>query len=101
MRLKTISTLLSGRRDIVVVASVSCIYGAGNPNDYEESIIRLSKGEKMSRNALLHRLVDSLYSRTTADFNRGNFRVKGDTIDVFLAYNDFAYRISFFGNDIE
>jgi excinuclease ABC subunit B len=101
MRLKTISTLLSGRRDIVVVASVSCIYGAGNPNDYEESIIRLSKGEKMSRNALLHRLVDSLYSRTTADFNRGNFRVKGDTIDVFLAYNDFAYRIIFFGNDIE
>lgn len=101
MRLKTISTLLSGRRDIVVVASVSCIYGAGNPNDYEESIIRLSKGEKMSRNALLHRLVDSLYSRTTADFNRGNFRVKGDTIDVFLAYNDFAYRISFFGNEIE
>ena len=101
MRLKTISTLLSGRRDIVVVASVSCIYGAGNPNDYEESIIRLSKGEKMSRNALLHRLVDGLYSRTTADFNRGNFRVKGDTIDVFLAYNDFAYRISFFGNDIE
>lgn len=101
MRLKTISTLLSGRRDVIIVASVSCIYGAGNPKDYQDSIIRLSKGTVMSRNALLHQLVDSLYSRTTDEFRRGNFRVKGDTVDVFLAYNDYGYRISFFGNEIE
>jgi excinuclease ABC subunit B len=101
MRLKTISTLLSGRRDVIIVASVSCIYGAGNPKDYEDSIIRLSKGDTLARNALLHRLVDSLYSRTTDDFKRGNFRVKGDVVDIYLAYNDFAYRISFFGNEIE
>jgi excinuclease ABC subunit B len=85
MRLKTITTLLSGRRDIIVVASVSCIYGAGNPTDYEESIIRIKKGDMIARNTLLHRLVDCLYSRTTADFNRGNFRVKGDTVDVFFS----------------
>jgi len=101
MRLKTISSLLSGRRDVLVVASVSCIYGAGNPNDYENSIIRVKKGDIMARNALLHRLVDSLYSRTTDEFKRGNFRVKGDIVDVCLANNDFAYRISFFGNEIE
>ncbi len=101
MRLKTISTLLSGRRDVIIVASVSCIYGAGNPKDYEDSIIRLSKGDTLARNALLHRLVDSLYSRTTDDFKRGNFRVKGDVVDIYLAYNDFAYRVSFFGNEIE
>ncbi|MCF8425249.1 MAG: excinuclease ABC subunit UvrB [Bacteroidia bacterium] len=101
MRLKTTSSLLSGRRDIVVVASVSCIYGAGNPKDYENSIIRLKKGDKLSRNTLLYSLVDSLYSRTTADFQRGNFRVKGDVVDVFPAYADIAFRISFFGNDIE
>ncbi len=101
MRLRTISSLLSGRRDIIVVASVSCIYGAGNPNDYENSIIRISKGQVLVRNKFLHALVDSLYSRTTEDFNRGNFRVKGDTVDVFLAYADYAYRISFFGNEVE
>ncbi len=101
MRLKTISSLLSGRRDVLVVASVSCIYGAGNPNDYENSIIRISKGQTIARNAFLHRLVDSLYSRTTDEFKRGNFRVKGDVVDVYLANNDFAYRISFFGNEIE
>ena len=101
MRLKTVSSLLSGRRDIIVVASVSCIYGAGNPSDYENTIIRISKGEKISRNTLLHKLVECLYSRTTADFKRGTFRVKGDTVDVFLAYGDFAYRIQFFGNEIE
>lgn len=100
-RLKTISSLLSGRRDVIVVASVSCIYGAGNPSDFENTIIRLKKGETMARNALLHKLVESLYSRTTADFKRGTFRVKGDTVDVYLAYNDFAYRIVFFGNEIE
>ncbi len=101
LRLKTTSSLLSGRRDIIVVASVSCIYGAGNPKDYENSIIRLKIGDKISRNTLLFALVDSLYSRTTAEFDRGNFRVKGDVVDVFPAYADVAYRISFFGDDIE
>ena len=101
MRLKTTSALQSGRRDVIVVASVSCIYGAGNPNDYEDSIIRLTRGQKIARNNLLHALVDSLYSRTTGDFQRGTFRVKGDTVDIFLAYNDIAIRISFFDNEIE
>lgn len=101
MRLKTTSSLLSGRRDVLVVASVSCIYGAGNPMDYESSIIRLHKGQKIQRNTVLYSLVDSLYSRTTADFNRGNFRVKGDVLDVYPAYADFAFRISFFGNEID
>jgi len=101
LRLRTISSLLSGRRDVIVVASVSCIYGAGNPADYENTIIRFSVGDTLSRNQLLYRLVESLYSRTTADFLRGTFRVKGDTVDVHLAYNDFAYRISFFGDEIE
>ncbi len=101
LRLKTTSSLLSGRRDIIVLASVSCIYGAGNPKDYENSIIRIKIGDKISRNTLLYSLVDALYSRTTADFQRGNFRVKGDVVDVFPAYADIAFRISFFGNDIE
>jgi excinuclease ABC subunit B len=101
MRLKTISSLLSGRRDVLVVASVSCIYGAGNPTDYEGSIIRLHTGQKLNRNQLLYALVDSLYSRTTAEFQRGNFRVKGDVVDVYLAYADYGIRISFFGNEIE
>lgn len=100
-RLKTISSLLSGRRDVIVVASVSCIYGAGNPKDYEGSIIRIHKGQTLSRQALLYALVDGLYSRTTADFNRGNFRVKGEVVDVYLAYADYALRIMFFGNEIE
>lgn len=101
MRLKTTSSLLSGRRDVIVVASVSCIYGAGNPKDYENSIIRLHKGQVISRNTVLYALVDALYSRTTAEFNRGNFRVKGDVLDVYPAYADFAFRITFFGNEIE
>ncbi len=101
MRLKTTSSLLSGRRDVIVVASVSCIYGAGNPKDYESSIIRLHKGQKIARNSVLYALVDSLYSRTTADFKRGTFRVKGDAVDVYPAYADFAFRIIFFGNEIE
>ncbi|PCJ66850.1 MAG: excinuclease ABC subunit B [Bacteroidetes bacterium] len=101
MRLKTSSALQSGRRDVIVVASVSCIYGAGNPNDYEDSIIRIERGQKIARNTLLHALVGSLYSRTTADFKRGTFRVKGDTVDVFLAYDDIALRIGFFGDEIE
>ena len=101
LRLKTTSSLLSGRRDIIVLASVSCIYGAGNPKDYESSIIRLHRGQKIARNNVLYALVDSLYSRTTADFNRGNFRVKGDVLDVYPAYADFAFRITFFGNEVE
>ncbi len=101
MRLKTTSSLLSGRRDVIVVASVSCIYGAGNPKDYESSIIRLHKGQKIPRNTVLYNLVDSLYSRTTADFQRGNFRVKGDVLDIYPAYADYAFRVSFFGNEID
>ncbi|MFI5222021.1 MAG: excinuclease ABC subunit UvrB, partial [Bacteroidia bacterium] len=101
MRLKTTSSLLSGRRDVLVVASVSCIYGAGNPKDYENSIICLHKGQKLSRNTLLYTLVDSLYSRTTADFGRSNFRVKGDVVDIFPPYSETAFRVSFFGNEIE
>lgn len=101
LRLKTTSSLLSGRRDVIVLASVSCIFGAGNPKDYENSIIRIKKNQVISRNNLLFALVDSLYSRTSADFQRGNFRVKGDVVDVFPAYADFAIRISFFGNDVE
>lgn len=101
LRLKTTANLLSGRRDIIVVASVSCIYGIGNPTDYENGIIRIQKGQTLSRNTLLHGLVNSLYSRTTADFNRGNFRVKGDTVDINLSYVDYGYRITFFGDEIE
>ena len=101
LRLKTTSSLLSGRRDIIVLSSISCIYGAGNPTDIQGSVIRIEKGQRVSRNTLLYQLVDALYSRTTADFNRGNFRVKGDTVDVYLAYADFAYRITFFGDEIE
>ncbi len=101
LRLKTTSSLLSGRRDIIVVASVSCIYGAGNPFDYEKSIIRIGKGQKIARNVFLYSLVESLYSRTTADFKRGTFRVNGENVDIFLAYEDYAFRVSFFGNEIE
>lgn len=101
MRLKTASSLLSGRRDVIVVASVSCIYGVGNPQAYENSIIRLHRGQKIARTAVLYALVDSLYSRTTAEFKRGNFRVKGDVLDVYPAYADYAFRITFFGNEIE
>ncbi len=101
LRLKTVSTLLSGRRDVIVVASVSCIYGAGNPSDYENTIIRLNEGMEISRQQLLYRLVESLYARTTVDFKRGTFRVKGDTVDVYLAYNDYAIRVGFFGDEIE
>lgn len=101
LRLSTTSTLLSGRRDVIVVSSVSCIYGMGNPSDFYENIIQVRAGETISRNNLLHRLVDSLYSRTTADFQRGNFRVKGDTVDVYLAYDDVALRFHFFGDEVE
>jgi len=101
LRLHATTELLSGRRDIIVVASVSCIYGMGNPTDYENGIIRISRGQTISRQAFLHSLVNSLYNRTQIDFTRGTFRVKGDTIDINLPYVDFGYRISFFGDDIE
>ncbi len=101
LRLSTTSSLLSGRRDVIVVSSVSCIYGIGNPEDFTDNVILLEKGDKIERNKLLLKLVDSLYSRTTAQFSRGTFRVKGDTLDVFPAYDDIAYRIGFWGNEIE
>jgi len=101
LRLSTTSALLSGRRDVVVVASVSCIYGMGNPDEFGRNVIRLKKGDRISRNALLYSFVEILYSRTTAEFKRGNFRVQGDTVDVFPAYADFAYRIIFWGDNIE
>lgn len=101
LRLRTTSSLMSGRRDVIVVSSISCIYGMGNPEDFSNSIFRFAVGTKISRNAFLHRLVEILYSRTTADFRRGTFRVKGDTVDIYPAYMDYAYRVSFFGDDIE
>lgn len=101
LRLSATSQLLSGRRDIIVVSSVSCIYGIGNPEDFHNNVIRLVKGMKVSRNKLLHSLVNSLYSRSEVDFRRGNFRVRGDTVDVFPAYADIANRIIFFGDEIE
>jgi len=101
LRLRATSSLLSGRRDIIVVASVSCIYGMGNPTDYENGIIRIHKGQVISRQAFLHALVNSLYNRTTIEFSRGTFRVKGDTVDINLPYVDYGYRISFFGDEIE
>ena len=101
LRLRATSSLLSGRRDIIVVASVSCIYGMGNPTDYENGIIRINKGQQISRQGFLHSLVNSLYNRTTLEFNRGTFRVKGDTVDINLPYVDYGYRITFFGDEIE
>ena len=101
LRLSASSALLSGRRDVIVVSSVSCIYGIGNPDDFAENIIRFRVKEKISRNNFLHGLVNSLYSRTESDFSRGKFRVKGDTVDIFPAYLDYAFRIIFFGDEIE
>ncbi|CAN1575619.1 UvrB Helicase subunit of the DNA excision repair complex [Spirosomataceae bacterium] len=101
LRLSTVSSLMSGRRDIVVIASVSCIYGAGNPNEFKQSIIKVAVGDVISRNKFLYKLVEILYSRTEVEFNRGTFRVKGDTVDVYPGYADFAFRIIFFGDDIE
>lgn len=101
LRLKATSSLLSGRRDIIIVATVSCIYGMGNPEDYKSGIIRLQKGQKISRNTFLYQLVDSLYNRTEAQLTRGTFRVKGDTVDIHLPYIDYGYRIHFFGDVIE
>ena len=101
LRLSTTSSLMSGRRDVVVIASVSCIYGMGNPEEFRKSIVRISVGEVTSRNQFLYRLVEILYSRTEADFTRGSFRVKGDTVDIYLPYAEFGYRIIFFGDEIE
>jgi excinuclease ABC subunit B len=101
LRLSTTSSLMSGRRDIIVIASVSCIYGMGNPEEYRKSILRFGIGETISRNQFLFRLVEILYSRTDAEFARGTFRVKGDTVDICLPYADFGYRIMFFGDEIE
>jgi excinuclease ABC subunit B len=101
LRLRATSSLLSGRRDIIIVASVSCIYGMGNPEDYKTGIIRLSKGQNLPRNTFLYSLVDSLYSRTETRFDRATFRVRGDTVDINLPYVDYGYRISFFGDEID
>ncbi|KAA1247859.1 excinuclease ABC subunit UvrB [Aquimarina sp. RZ0] len=101
LRLSATSALLSGRRDVLVVASVSCIYGIGNPIEFQKNVISITKDQVISRTALLHKLVQSLYSRTEAEFNRGNFRIKGDTVDIFPGYADFAFRIHFFGDEIE
>jgi excinuclease ABC subunit B len=101
LRLQATAQLLSGRRDIIIVASVRCIYGMGNPTDYENGIIRIQQGQVISRQGFLHALVNSLYNRSEGDFTRGTFRVKGDTIDINLPYVDFGYRITFFGDEIE
>ncbi len=101
MRLSTTATLLSGRQDVIVVSSVSCLYGIGNPADFHENIITLRRGEKIPRQKILHQLVNALYARSDRDFRRGTFRVNGDTIDVFVAYGDIAYRIVQWGDEIE
>ena len=101
LRLSTTSSLLSGRRDVLVVASVSCLYGIGNPQEFKSNVIGLAQDQKISRTKLMHRLVQSLYSRTTGEFARGNFRVHGDVIDIFPGYADIAFKIHFFGDEIE
>jgi excinuclease ABC subunit B len=101
LRLSATSSLLSGRRDVIVVASVSCIYGIGNPEEFGKNVLHLQVGDIISRNKLLFNFVDILYSRTEVEFKRGNFRVKGDTVDIYPAYADFAFRIIFWGDEIE
>jgi excinuclease ABC subunit B len=101
LRLSTTSSLLSGRRDVIVVASVSCLYGMGNPEAFNASVVNLKVGEMISRQALLHKFVNALYARTTAEFKRGSFRVKGDTVDIFPAYAETYFRISFWGDEVE
>ncbi len=101
LRLSATSALLSGRNDVIIVSSVSCIYGIGNPQDFRNNIISIKVGQKISRNKFLHQLVISLYSRSHEKFERGNFRVMGDTIDINLAYADYNLRVSFFGDEIE
>jgi len=101
LRLSTTSSLLSGRRDVIVVASVSCLYGIGNPVEFKKNVITIKKDQVIARTKFLHQLVQGLYSRTTADFKNGNFRVKGDVVDVFPSYADHAFRIHFFGDEVE
>ena len=101
LRLATTSSLLSGRRDVLVVSSVSCLYGIGNPDDFTSNVIEITRGQKIVRNDFLRSLVDSLYSRNEIELNRGNFRVKGDTVDIFLAYSDFILRVVFWGDEID
>lgn len=101
LRLSATSSLLSGRRDVLVVASVSCLYGIGNPIEFQKNVISIKRDQVIARTKFMHQLVQSLYSRTTADFRNGNFRVKGDVIDVFPSYADHAFRIHFFGDEIE
>ena len=101
LRLAATSSLLSGRKDVVVVSSVSCIYGMGNPSDFYENVIEVQQGKAFSRNVFLRRLVDSLYVRNDIDLNRGNFRVKGDTVDIYLAYADNLLRIIFWGDEVD
>ena len=101
LRLATTSALLSGRRDVIVISSVSCLYGIGNPEDFTSNVIEIHKGQKIVRNVFLRTLVDSLYSRNEIELNRGNFRVKGDTVDIFLAYADFVLRVVFWGDEID
>jgi len=101
LRLSTTSSLLSGRRDVLVVASVSCLYGIGNPMEFKKNVVKLQEGQRIARTQVMHQLVQGLYSRTTADFRNGNFRIKGDVLDIFPGYADHAYRIHFFGDEIE
>ena len=101
LRLSTTSALLSGRRDIIVISSVSCLYGIGNPVEFQKNVINLEVNQQISRTKLLHQLVQSLYSRTEADFAPGNFRIKGDIVEIFPSYGDEPFRIHFFGDEIE
>lgn len=101
LRLSTTSSLLSGRRDVIVISSVSCLYGIGNPEDFTSNVIEVQKGQKLVRNAFLRNLVESLYTRNDLELNRGNFRVKGDTVDIFLAYTDHILRVVFWGDEID
>jgi len=101
LRLSTTSSLLSGRKDVVVVSSVSCLYGIGNPDDYHSNTIHIISGKKLGRNQFLRKLVDSLYSRNEMEFRHGTFRVRGDTVDIFPAYADIAVRVVFFGDQVE
>src|SRR6186713_1300313 len=101
LRLQATAQLLSGRRDIIVVASVSCIYGIGNPAEFKNGIVRIKKGQIISRQGFLHALVNSLYKRSEIEFARANFRVRGDTVEINLPYVDYGYRISFFGDEID
>ena len=101
LRLSATSALMSGRKDVIIISSVSCIYGIGNPEDFQKGVVVVEKNQSISRNRFLHKLVENMYSRTNTDFKRGSFRVKGDTIDIYIAYADYAIRVSFWGDEIE